>query len=246
MSLRILVPFVTAVVAVAAWAVLASGMLERGLQEDVVGAAWSETQASGRPPVVASGVPGERLDVDPAWVARTASLTSIPETAVAAYARASLGAPDDCQLGWSTLAGIGWVESQHGTIDGRILLPSGHSDEPVLGPALNGEGPVAAIRATERSTPLHGNPVWDHAVGPMQFIPSTWERFATDGDGDGVADPNDIDDAAAAAAAYLCHDRHDLTTSAGWNAAIFSYNHDNRYVVQVHAAADRYGRLVAG
>lgn len=75
----------------------------------------------------------------------------------------------------------------------------------------------------------------------MQFIPSTWQRWARDGDGDGVEDPHDLDDAAASAAAYLCHDRHDLTDVRGWNAAIFSYNHDNGYVVAVHAASNRYG-----
>ncbi|WP_238694403.1 lytic murein transglycosylase [Nocardioides daphniae] len=78
----------------------------------------------------------------------------------------------------------------------------------------------------------------------MQFIPSTWSRFSRDGDGDGVKDPHDIDDAAASAAAYLCFDGHDLTTSSGWNAAIFSYNHDNGYVNAVYAAANRYGLAV--
>ena len=181
--------------------------------------------------------------VDEKWVARTADAVGIPATAVRAYGRAVLGAPKGCELGWTTLAGIGWVESQHGTIGGRTLGDDGRSDTPVLGPALDGGAGLAAIRADAESSALHGDPVWDHAVGPMQFIPSTWARFARDGDGDGTADPHDIDDAAVAAAAYLCHDTRDLTTSAGWNAAIFSYNHDTGYVVAVHAAANRYGQL---
>lgn len=181
--------------------------------------------------------------VDEKWVARTADAVGIPAPAVRAYGRAVLGAPRGCELGWTTLAGIGWVESQHGTIDGRTLGDDGRPDTPVIGPALDGGEGLAAIRADERSAAMHGDPVWDHAVGPMQFIPSTWARFARDGDGDGVADPHDLDDAAVAAAAYLCHDTRDLTTSAGWNAAIFSYNHDVGYVVAVHAAANRYGQL---
>ena len=92
-------------------------------------------------------------------------------------------------------------------------------------PALDGD-PYAAIRATPETSAWHGDPVWDHAVGPLQFIPSTWEQWGTDADGDGVADPNDIDDAAGAAVAYLCADGHDLTSGAGWADAVFGYNHD--------------------
>lgn len=194
-------------------------------------------------PVEASVAAGDAPVVDEQWVVETSRAVGIPATALRAYGRAVLGAPERCELGWTTLAGIGWVESQHGTIDGRGLGDDGHSSTPVVGPALDGREGLAAIRATDTSAALHGDATWDHAVGPMQFIPSTWSRFARDGDGDGVADPYDIDDAAVAAAAYLCHDSHDLTTSAGWNAAILSYNHDNGYVVAVHEAANRYGRL---
>ena len=74
----------------------------------------------------------------------------------------------------------------------------------------------------------------------MQFIPSTWEQWGSDGDGDGVADPNDLDDAAATAVAYLCADGHDLTSGAGWSDAVFGYNHDESYVASVHAAASSY------
>ena len=231
-----------AVTGVGAWALTSGGLFDR-LGDNVVGTAYTDVEFAGQPPrAPGTSTGGGGVDVDPAWVSRTAAATRIPETAVAAYGRASLTAPEGCAIGWSTLAGIGWVESQHGTIDDRILLPDGHSDERVLGPALDGRE-FAAIRATARSAALHGNATWDHAMGPMQFIPSTWWTWGRDGDGDGVADPYDIDDAAASAAAYLCHDRHDLTTAKGWNAAVFSYNHDNSYVVAVHAATDRYGRL---
>lgn len=193
-----------------------------------------------RPKAAGGGRGGVPL-VDATWVARAADATGIPRPAVTAYARATLAAPKGCDLGWTTLAGIGWVESQHGTIDGRALGDDGRSSTPILGPALDGREGLAAIRATAESALLHGNSVWDHAMGPMQFIPSSWSRWGRDGDGDGVADPHDIDDAAASAAAYLCHDGHDLTTASGWSAAIFSYNHDNGYVATVHAAANRYG-----
>ena len=76
--------------------------------------------------------------------------------------------------------------------------------------------------------------------GPLQFIPSTWETFARDGDGDGAADPQDLDDAAAAAAAYLCGTGQDLTTGPGWSAAVYAYNHSAIYVQSVYLAATTY------
>jgi membrane-bound lytic murein transglycosylase B len=169
----------------------------------------------------------------------TAQRAGIPEPALRAYARAQLLAPPDCALGWTTLAGIGWVESQHGTTGGRLLHADGRSSAPIVGPALDGRGSVAAIRASASGTSVHGDSIWDHAVGPMQFLPATWDTWATDGDGDGMADLQDLDDAAAAAAAYLCADGQRLT-GAGWSAAVLSFNHDTGYVRAVFAAAQAY------
>ncbi len=179
--------------------------------------------------------------IDPGWLADVSARAGIPEAAMRGYAVASLrisAAQPDCGLGWTTLAGIGYVESLHGTLDGRVLGADGHSEPVVLGPALDGQGDVATIPATAESTAWHGDPQWDHAVGPLQFIPSTWATWASDGDGDGVADPNDLDDAAYAAARYLC--ASGSATGAGWSRAIFSYNHSDSYVRSVYDAAAAY------
>lgn len=183
--------------------------------------------------------PAAPTRVDPAWVATTAEQAGIPAPAVRAYADAQLSEPSGCEVGWTTLAGIGWVESQHGTIGGRTVGADGRSSTPILGPALDGRR-FAAVRATPETSTWHGDPRWDHAVGPLQFIPSTWETWGADGDGDGAADPNDLDDAAYAAVRYLCADGHDLTTGAGWADAVFSYNHAQSYVHAVYAAAKAY------
>ena len=111
---------------------------------------------------------------------------------------------------------------------------------PIVGPALNGRGAFAAIRSTSASRALHGDAVWEHAVGPMQFLPETWGRYAADGDGDGHADALDLDDAAATAARYLCAGGGDLQTSIGWEKAVLSYNHSGAYVDDVYAAASAY------
>ncbi|HEX2893965.1 MAG TPA: lytic murein transglycosylase [Marmoricola sp.] len=186
--------------------------------------------------------------VDQGWLNRTAAAAGIPAPALRAYAAAELVVRAEqpaCHLSWNTLAGIGWVESQHGTVGGRTLGADGRSSQPVLGPALDGAAGLAAIHSTGASAPWHGDSVWEHAVGPLQFLASTWSRWGADGDGDGTADPMDIDDAALAAARYLCADGHDLATGAGWNAAVHSYNHDAAYVARVAAAAGSYAARVA-
>ena len=84
--------------------------------------------------------------------------------------------------------------------------------------------------------------MYDHAVGPMQFIPGTWQTYQVDADGDGVADPNDINDATLAAANYLCAGGRDLATSGGWWGAVLSYNAIQQYAQKVFDAANDYGQ----
>jgi len=174
------------------------------------------------------------------WVQRLSRAEGIPAPAVRAYARAQLAAPRGCAICSPTLAGIGYVESHHGTLGGRTLLADGRSSSPIVGPALDGTGGFAAIRSTPASRTLHGDAVWEHAVGPMQFLPETWSRYATDGDGDGHADALDLDDAAATAARYLCAGGGDLGTGVGWEKAVLSYNHSQEYADAVYAAATAY------
>jgi membrane-bound lytic murein transglycosylase B len=184
---------------------------------------------------------GSRISA--AWVTAMAGRTGIGQTAVQAYGSAALRLAKEqpaCRLGWTTLAGIGGIESLHGTDKGAYLLPDGQTSLPILGPPLDGTDGNAAIRSTEETVPWHGDMHWDHAVGPMQFIPSTWEKWQSDGNDDGVADPSNIFDAAYAAGRYLCASGADLRTGQGWTQAIFSYNHSDDYVRSVLAYANAY------
>lgn len=174
------------------------------------------------------------------WAARTSSVVAIPALALQAYAYAAAKqavATPACGLGWSTLAGIGAVESRHGSYGGARLDSMGRALPPIIGIPLDGGPGVAAIADTDKGA-LDGDPTVDRAVGPMQFIPETWKRWGADADGDGVADPNDINDAALTAARYLCARNPVMTTAQGWRAALFSYNRSDDYARQVlqHAA----------
>lgn len=199
-----------------------------------------------------SGTPGARgataargrassvVNPDPRWVTRTAERTGIPAVAVRAYGRASILAARQlptCHLGWTTLAGVGLVESAHGTVGGAALLPDGTSSRPIIGPALDGTDGVAAIRSDAAGRRWHGDESWDHAVGPMQFLSSSWERFGADADGDGVADPTDLDDAAWGAARHLCSGGVDLRRGPDWTRAVLGYNDSDAYLRSVLSAA---------
>lgn len=180
------------------------------------------------------------LLTDPAWVAGVAEETGIPVRALSAYAGADLAVreQDGCAVGWNTLAAIGLVESEHGTISGGEIEADGVARPEIIGIPLDGRT-TAAIRDTDGGA-LDGDAVWDRAVGPMQFIPGTWEQWGTDGSGDGVADIHNIDDAALSAARYLCHAHGTLTGSRAWIDAIRSYNSDPAYQDRVASAAAAY------
>jgi hypothetical protein len=159
---------------------------------------------------------------------------SIPATVLAAYQRAVERAnmvQPGCHIPLELLAAIGKVESGHAR-GGRVDA-SGRTLTPILGPVLNG-GAFAAIGDTDGGT-LDGDRVWDRAVGPMQFIPSTWTRWRADGNVDGTLDPHNVYDASLAAARYLCAANRDLGTPAGLDEAILSYNHSTSYLSLVRS-----------
>lgn len=168
--------------------------------------------------------------------------SGIPAEALRAYIHAAdlmrTQAPG-CHLSWPVLAGIGRVESNHGRFGGSVLGADGVPVPPIAGPRLDGAGDFAAVADTDQGV-LDGDTEFDRAVGPMQFIPSTWARVGRDGDGNGVSNPQDIDDAAASAGVYLCAGGRDLRTGSGLGVAIFSYNHSNDYVSIVAAVARGY------
>jgi Transglycosylase SLT domain len=168
--------------------------------------------------------------------------SGIPEVALQAYQRAAailaINEPA-CRLPWQLVAAIGRVESDHGRFGGAMLLSDGYGTRPIRGIPLDGRPGVALIRDTDGGK-LDGDPRFDRAVGPMQFIPSTWAGYGVDANADGKKDPNNIFDAALAAADYLCAAGGDMTNPAQEAAAVRRYNNADDYVRVVLALAESY------
>ena len=166
----------------------------------------------------------------------------VPLAALNAYRNAASRAASSypgCHLSWGVVAAIGQVESGHGRFGGASVLANGVTVPKIVGPQLNGRGPVAAIRDTDNGV-FDGDKTWDRAVGPMQFIPTTWVNIGLDGDGDGRRNPSDFDDAALSTAVYLCNAGGDFTSLAQARANVLRYNHSEEYVDLVLRIANAY------
>ena len=186
---------------------------------------------------------GPPQDVVAQWAKRMSPAVGISETALKAYGYATLRVAADapaCHLAWTTLAAIGKVESDHGTANKATLQPDGMTQPLIIGAPLDGQGGRQLVPDSDNGR-YDSDRVYDRAVGPMQFLPSTWLRYQTDADQDGRSDPNDINDAALAAGEYLCAGGKDLATVGGWWGAIYSYNQLQAYAKSVFDAANDYG-----
>lgn len=189
------------------------------------------------PGVVAPGISGNTHRA-----VTTASTSGIPDAALAAYQRAETvinAADKSCNLPWQLVAAIGRVESDHGRTNGNHLDANGVARPGIFGVALDGTQQVALIKDTDAGQ-YDSDAKYDRAVGPMQFIPSTWSVVGVDADGDAQRNPQDIDDAALATAVYLCSGEDDLSTVAGQRAAVFRYNHSQSYVELVLSIMNAY------
>lgn len=164
----------------------------------------------------------------------TVAGVDLPFVVLDAYVAASRSITTSaCALDWTVLGGIGWIESHHGTWDNRVVEADGYLSQALVGIPLDGR---TTALITDTDLGLYDNDrVHDRAVGPMQFIPSTWVRHGLDGNDDGRADPHNYYDAAVTAAEYLCA----VVPEAGpqLRDRILRYNNSSRYVSDVMAAA---------
>ncbi|MEV4125984.1 lytic murein transglycosylase [Nocardia sp. NPDC049707] len=173
-------------------------------------------------PLFAGSVPLQDL-VLPA----TGGALGIPEIVLAAYRNAELALESSmpgCGLSWSLLAGIGRIESLHA--GGGRTDAVGTAVTPIFGPALDGSLPGNEVIKAADGTPVR-------AIGPMQFLPKTWSLYAADGNGDGVADPQNVFDASLAAGKYLCSGGLNLRDPQQELRAVLRYNNSLAYAANV-------------
>lgn len=171
-------------------------------------------------------LPGPRATGGPTG----ADVATIPGRLTAVYRDAAGRYCDG--LAWEVLAGIGWVESRHG--GGAFDPDTGEMTRHIFGPPLDGNGDTLALRDPSS---VDG---WVHAEGPLQFLPSTWRRWATLAPGRPSGpdpSPHNIWDAIHTAARMLCGSGAQLSDV---RRAVFGYNHDWGYVDTVLAKADEY------
>jgi hypothetical protein len=238
-------------------ALFASAFTVSATDNPVIATASLENGLSGNNPVVVPkqpiglpasvpvpGVVGPGVDpgAQPTQVVSGLSRNGIPNAALKAYSRAQqvlAQADPSCHLPWTLVAAIGRVESNHGRFGGNALNSQGVAVPGIFGPRLDGSSGMAKISDTDAGA-FDGDGAFDRAVGPMQFIPGTWRAVGVDGDGDGVRNPQDIDDAAMSTGVYLCSGKTDLSDAGDVNAAVLRYNHSQQYVDLVVSIAKAY------
>ncbi|MFD7379599.1 C40 family peptidase [Streptomyces mirabilis] len=181
---------------------------------------------------------------DDGGIAEGGTAADIPPRMLTAYKTAvqlvGRYVPQCRAMRWPILAGIAKVESNHAI--GRTIAGNGDIRPRIYGVLLNGSGAGGNTTAF----PDTDNGRWDgtasgeRAVGPFQFLPSTWEGIGKDANGDKTADPHNADDAALGAAVYLCGNGRDLTKRFQLEAAILQYNHSTEYLSNVLGWIDQY------
>lgn len=194
----------------------------------------------------AADVATERVAYEEERVLATVEGVEFPLVALDAYYRAAAsisGERPGCGVRWWGLAGISRVEGRHGTYGGTTLEPNGDTSRRIIGIQLNGINATAVVGDSDGGA-LDGDPAFDRAVGPMQFIPQTWSRYQADGNEDGTNSPFNLYDATLAAAKYLCTSSGGLDGDPGLRTAYFSYNHSVPYVDSVLGYARLYEGMI--
>ncbi|WP_078278759.1 lytic transglycosylase domain-containing protein [Mycobacteroides franklinii] len=194
-----------------------------------------------RPPTQYRIAPSAAVAPPPPGILMAPGGLGIPKIALDAYQNAErmmAKAEPGCGVSWNLLAGIGRIESGHANngatdVKGRVIRP-------IYGPTLDGTLPGNEVIIDHEESRTQGSQVYVRAIGPMQFLPSTWSRYASDGDGDGKADPQNVFDASLAAARYLCSGGLNLRDHSQVMSAILRYNNSVAYAQNVLAWAAGY------
>ncbi len=165
------------------------------------------------------------------------SPAGVPARAAQAYQAAAGRCPG---LDWTLIAAIGAVETRHGQHGGTTIDPGTGEVRPwIHGPALDGDNGTAAIPIGQWAGWWGLTGPWQQAVGPMQFLPTTFDAHAVDADQDGTANPHDIDDAAATTASYICSSAGDQVDGTAEIARIYNPGDAENYAASLDTERQR-------
>lgn len=238
---------ITAAIAIASAVLLTAGCLDLPSKPDVAIPEGIPPNPGAPMPYFDINTPGRTGELLRDWATPISEQTRIPLVSIEAYGNAAeiqRQQHPECGIAWTTLAGIAGVESKHGSYRGSKIAANGDVSPKIRGVLLDGTAGNATITDTDGGV-LDGDDQLDRAMGPFQFIPTTWARYGVDANGDGRADMDNIDDAALSAARYLCVSGGDLTTPEGWEKAVKVYNNSMQYVLDVRDHANAYSVNVA-
>ncbi|GAA1748586.1 bifunctional lytic transglycosylase/C40 family peptidase [Streptomonospora arabica] len=182
-----------------------------------------------------------------------ANVDGVPDRLLEAYVRAAATLtethPQCSGMRWQILAGIGKIESS--LLAGHDIAPNGAVSPPMIGPRLDGSG--VGGNTTPHYDTDNGrwdrDTTYDRAVGPNQHLPSGWDTYGADGNGDGTKDPHNVYDSALASARELCLSAEgggvDFADRAQLADALFRYNRSDAYVADVLEAIDDFDAIPA-
>lgn len=194
-------------------------------------------------PYIDINAPGRTASKLSDWADAATASTGIPRIAMEAYGNAAeiqRQQHPECGIAWTTIAGIAGTESKHGRHRGTTIAANGDTSPKIRGPQLDGtNGNMRIVDTADPGTA--DKPNYVRAMGPFQFLPETWARYGVDANGDGKADPDNLDDAALSAARYLCvSSGGDMTVAKGWEKAVLTYNNSRSYMLEVRDRANAY------
>lgn len=191
---------------------------------------------------VENGLPQRIADTQTTRMLASAPVMGIPLVTLDSYVRAAEDVAayyPSCAIRWELIAGIAKIESAHATHGGARVAADGDLRGRILGPLLDGSLEGTAVIKDSDGGRLDGNAQFDAAIGPFQFIPSTWSRHALDANNDGFANPHNVYDAALSAAGYLCASSN-LGDDGAIARSVLSYNNSRKYLHDVTGAARNY------
>ncbi|MCA9349426.1 lytic murein transglycosylase, partial [Candidatus Saccharibacteria bacterium] len=143
------------------------------------------------------------------------ALNDIPETMLWRYKKYS---EEYCPgLDWTVIAGMYKKESNHGRYPNNTVAADGTVSNPIIGDVLTRSG--------------------ERAIGPGQFLPSTWSSVGFDADGDGEVNAQDADDAIASSVRYICPG---VGKNDNYKSAVAIYNGSSSYYTGVMNWSSRY------